>query len=67
MARSSTAPPPIEADRVYKVAEIATLLKTSDHVIRRQIRRGLLPAVRIGREYRVLGSALDLFIKAQTR
>ena len=35
------------------VQEVADLLKTSRQQIRKMIRNGLIPAVRIGREWRI--------------
>ena len=38
---------------VYSVKETAEILKTSRQQVRKMIRNGLLPAIRIGREWRV--------------
>ena len=35
------------------VQDVASLLKTSRQQVRKMIRNGLLPAIRIGREWRV--------------
>lgn len=47
------------------VAEVADLLRVSDMTVYRLIRTGELPAVRVGRNYRVRESALDAFLEAQ--
>ena len=44
------------------VAEAAVLLKTSCQQIRKMIRGGLIPAVRIGREWRVDQAYLREFL-----
>ena len=43
---------------VYTTAETAKILKLSRVTIERQIRRGELKAIRLGKEYRLLGRDL---------
>ena len=45
------------------VQEAAELLKTSRQQIRKMIRSGLLPAVRIGREWRIAAEYLETFLE----
>lgn len=50
--------------KLLTVQETAELLKTSKQQIRKMIRRGLIPAVRIGREWRISAEYLDSFLQA---
>jgi excisionase family DNA binding protein len=45
------------------VRETAALLKTSQQQVRKMIRAGLLPAVKIGREWRVSSNYLQDFLE----
>ena len=45
------------------VKEIAVLLKTSRQQVRKMIHSGLLPAVKIGREWRVDMDYLESFLE----
>ena len=44
------------------VAEVATILKTSRQQVRKMIRAELLPALMVGREYRIPRPYLEGFI-----
>lgn len=46
-------------------AEVAEQLRVSTMTIYRLIRRGELPAVRVGRNYRVRASDLDSYLASQ--
>jgi excisionase family DNA binding protein len=46
-------------------AEVADQLRVSTMTIYRLIRRGELPAVRVGRNYRVRGSDLEAYLDGQ--
>ena len=50
--------------KVYSVKQAAELLQTSSHQIRKMIQRQELPAVRVGREWRISSSELVVFLKA---
>ena len=50
--------------KLLTVQETAELLKTSRQQIRKMIRSGLIPAVRIGREWRISAEYLDSFLQA---
>jgi excisionase family DNA binding protein len=54
----------VVAERYFSPQEIATILKVSDETVRRFIRRGALPAIRIGPggDYRVTEEALAEFL-----
>ena len=44
---------------VLTVKEVASLLKTSRQQIRRMIQAGELPAVKVGREWRILRESIS--------
>lgn len=48
--------------KVYTVAEIAQLFSISQRVVRNLIRKGELPALRIGRSYRIPRKAADAYL-----
>ena len=45
------------------VAEVAEILKTSKQQVRKMIRNELLPALLVGREYRVPRTYLEGFVR----
>ncbi len=47
-------------------AEVADQLRVSTMTVYRLIRRGELPAVRVGRNYRVRATDLDAYLAGQT-
>ena len=54
------------SNQLLTAAEVADQLRVSTMTIYRLIRRGELPAVRVGRNYRVRARDLDVFLDAQT-
>lgn len=52
-----------EEIKVYSVKQAAELLQTSSHQIRKMIQRQELPAVRVGREWRIPAHALRGFLE----
>jgi excisionase family DNA binding protein len=52
-------------DRLLTAHEVADQLRVSTMTIYRLIRRGELPAVRVGRNYRVRESELEAYLSAQ--
>jgi len=46
-------------DTVYTVDEVAIIFRVPSDTVRRLIRRGDLPAIRLGRRYRVPKSVID--------
>lgn len=52
-------------DELLTVAEVAELLRVSTMTVYRLIRSGELPAVRVGRNYRVRRGALDTYLEEQ--
>lgn len=53
------------SDHLLTAGEVAERLRVSTMTIYRLIRRGELPAVRVGRNYRVRTRDLDAFLDAQ--
>ena len=52
----------IQERAIYTTAEVAQFLKLSSVTVERKIRRGEIPATKIGKEYRLLGiDMLSLF------
>lgn len=52
-------------DQLLTVAEVAELLRVSTMTVYRLIRSGELPAVRVGRNYRVRRGDLDGYLQEQ--
>jgi excisionase family DNA binding protein len=52
-------------DRLLTAHEVADQLRVSTMTIYRLIRRGELPAVRVGRNYRVRERELEAYLRAQ--
>ena len=52
-------------DRLLSAVEVSDLLRVSTMTVYRLIRRGELPAVRVGRNYRVRASELDAYLAGQ--
>ncbi|MCA1783932.1 MAG: helix-turn-helix domain-containing protein [Intrasporangiaceae bacterium] len=53
------------SDQLLTAAEVADQLRVSTMTVYRLIRRGELPAVRVGRNYRVRDRDLAAFLEAQ--
>ena len=49
-------------DSVYKVNEVARIFKLTPRAVRTLIRSGELPAIRLGRYYRVPRAVIDAFL-----
>lgn len=50
--------------RYLTVAEVAEVMRVSRMTVYRLVQRGDLPAVRVGRSYRVPADALDAYLAA---
>ncbi len=50
-------------NELLTVAEVAELLRVSTMTVYRLIRTGELPAVRVGRNYRVRRADLDMYLQ----
>lgn len=55
----------MSAPALLTVAEVADLFRVSSMTVYRLIRNGDLPAVRVGRSYRVLEDDLQAYLQAQ--
>jgi excisionase family DNA binding protein len=53
-------------DHVYRPAEIAAALRISTVTVSRAIRQGKLKALRVGGQWRVLGSELRRYLDQET-
>ena len=54
----------MEVKAVYSVKEVAEILKTSQPQVRKMISDEVLPAVMVGREYRIYEEDLLAFLKS---
>lgn len=54
-----------DPSELFTIPEVAKLLKVSVVYVRREIKAGALPTVRLGRSVRVARTDLDLYIKAR--
>ncbi|MUL43587.1 helix-turn-helix domain-containing protein [Streptomonospora sp. PA3] len=58
----------LDETRSFTIAEVATIMRVSRMTIYRMIHSGTLPAVRVGRMYRVPAPAVDDYLRgAETR
>lgn len=53
---------PLGGDRLYTVAEVAQHMRVSNMTVYRLIKAGDLPAVRVGKNYRIRASVLDAYL-----
>ncbi len=51
--------------RFFTVAEVADLVRVSNMTVYRLIQHGELPAIRVGRSYRIRAEDVDAFLAAQ--
>ena len=51
--------------RFFTVAEVADLVRVSNMTVYRLIQQGDLPAIRVGRSYRIRAEDVDHFLAAQ--
>lgn len=52
----------MDSIEVYSVKEVASILKTSRQQVRKMIQAEELPAVKVGREWRISAEALQDFL-----
>lgn len=57
----------VEGVKFYNVKEIADLLKIDPQTVRAYIKRGILEAVKIGREYRITEVKFKKYIAELTK
>lgn len=55
---------PIDQDRLWTVAEVADHMRVSNMTVYRLIKSGDLPAIRVGKNYRIRGKELTDYIDA---
>lgn len=55
---------PIDHDRLWTVAEVADHMRVSNMTVYRLIKAGELPAIRVGKNYRIRGKELADYIDA---
>ena len=53
---------PLSADRLLTVSEVAATMRVSNMTIYRMIKSGELPALRVGKNYRVRQSDLEAYL-----
>ena len=51
-------------DRLWTVAEVAAHMRVSNMTVYRLIKSGELPAIRVGKNYRIRGRDLDRYLDA---
>lgn len=56
-----------EENKVLTVEEVAKLLRVTDRTIRYMIRKGELPAAKVGKEYRILQAEVDKLFTQRTQ
>ena len=55
---------PLGADRLLTVAEVAEHMRVSNMTVYRLIKGGSLPAIRVGKHYRIRGRDLSTYLDA---
>ena len=54
----------VPPDQYLTVAEVAALMRVSKMTVYRLVHSGELPAIRVGRSFRVPGDAVDDYLRA---
>lgn len=57
---------PIDKDRLWTVAEVAEHMRVSNMTVYRLIKGGELPAIRVGKNYRIRGEDLVAYLDASS-
>lgn len=57
---------PLGGDRLYTVAEVAAQMRVSNMTVYRLIKAGELPALRVGKNYRIRGRDLIAYLDASS-
>jgi excisionase family DNA binding protein len=55
---------PLGGDRLWTVAEVADHMRVSNMTVYRLIKSGSLPAIRVGKNYRIRGKDLVAYLEA---
>jgi excisionase family DNA binding protein len=53
-------------DRLWTVAEVADHMRVSNMTVYRLIKSGQLPAIRVGKNFRIRGRDLEAYLDAST-
>jgi excisionase family DNA binding protein len=54
---------PFVGDRLLTVGEVAATMRVSNMTVYRLIKRGELPAIRVGKNYRIRESDMDRYLE----
>ena len=57
---------PLGDDRLWTVAEVASHMRVSNMTVYRLIKAGEIPAIRVGKNYRIRGDALAGYLEASS-
>lgn len=57
---------PLGDDRLWTVAEVANHMRVSNMTVYRLIKAGELPALRVGKNYRIRGRDLSAYLDASS-
>ena len=57
---------PLGDDRLWTVAEVASHMRVSNMTVYRLIKAGELPALRVGKNYRIRGKDLQRYLEASS-
>ncbi|MBA2530361.1 MAG: helix-turn-helix domain-containing protein [Euzebyales bacterium] len=57
---------PLGGDRLWTVAEVAEHMRVSNMTVYRLIKSGQLPAIRVGKNYRLRGRDVAAYLDAST-
>jgi len=57
---------PFVGDRLLTVGEVASTMRVSNMTVYRLIKSGQLPAVRVGKNYRIRESEVDRYLSDRT-
>ncbi len=57
---------PLGEDRLWTVAEVAQQMRVSNMTVYRLIKSGALPALRVGKNYRIRGKDLAAYLNTST-
>lgn len=57
---------PFGGDRLWTVAEVASHMRVSNMTVYRLIKAGDLPAIRVGKNYRIRGGDLAAYLDASS-
>lgn len=62
---SSRKPGPVLGERLLTVAEVASAMRVSNMTVYRLIKAGQLPAIRVGKNYRIRENEVNVYLRAR--